>query len=77
MKLTYRQLQPVVIELNTLTRGTPFGFGLDRTSDGAQVLRVARDSVLTPPVPLFSGSCRECAAFLAGVRAGLEISPPK
>jgi hypothetical protein len=77
VKLTYRQLQPVVIELNTLTRGTGYGFGLDRTSEGAQVLRVSRDSVLTPPVPLFAGSCRECSAFLTGVRAGLEISPPK
>ena len=74
MKLTYRQLRPLVTELNALSRGTPFGFGLDRTNDGAQVLRVARDSVLTPPIVLFSGSCRECFAFLAGVRAGLNIS---
>lgn len=77
MKLTYRQLQPLIAELNVLSRGTPFGLGLDRTSDGAQVLRVSRDSVLTPPVSLFSGSVRECAAFLSGVRSGLNISPPK
>lgn len=77
MKITYRQLQPVITELNVLSRGTPFGFGLDRSGYDVQVLRVSRDSVLTPPVPLFAGSCRECSAFLTGVRAGLEISPPK
>lgn len=77
MKITYRQLQPLITDLNGLSRGTPFGFGIDRAGDDVQVLRVSRDSVLTPPVPLFSGSCRECSAFLAGIRAGLEISPPK
>lgn len=77
MKITYRQLQPLVTDLNVISRGTPFGFGLDRSGNDVQVLRVSRYSVLTPPVPLFAGSCRECAAFMAGIRAGLEISPPK